>query len=84
MAIGRFRDDPSELSAAEREVVAAQHPEGALVAGMGLGIAVSMVLAPAMIVVAPIVGGIGGYAVGRWYRRRRLAGLESAPGSESE
>jgi len=84
MAIGRFRTDPAELTAAEQEVVAAQHAEGALVVGMGLGMLVSMALAPALIVVAPLVGGVGGYMVGGWYRRRRLRELGEAPGSEPE
>ena len=84
MAIGRFRDDPEEMTPAEREVVAAQYPEGALVAGMGLGIVLPLVLAPALVVVGPIAGGLAGYAVGRWFRRSRIRGLEEAfePGPE--
>ena len=84
MAIGRFRTDPAELTAEERAVVAKQHPEGALVVGMGLGIAVSMAVAPALVVVGPIVGGVGGYALGRWYRARRLRELDGSDGSGLE
>ena len=84
MAIGRFRTDPAELTAAEREVVAEQRPEGALVVGMGLGIAASMAVAPELVVVAPVAGGVGGYALGRWFQRRRLRALEDEPGPEPE
>lgn len=79
MALGRYRDDPEQMTPAEREIVAAQYPEGALVAGMGLGMAVPLAVAPSLVVVGPIVGGIGGYAVGRWFRRRRIRGIREAP-----
>lgn len=79
MALGRYRDDPAEMTAAEREVVAAQYPEGALVAGMGVGMVVPLALAPSLVVVGSIGGGIAGYAVGRWFRRRRIGQLREAP-----
>lgn len=84
MAIGRFRDDPREMTAAERDVVAAQYPEGALVAGMGIGMVVPLAVAPPLAFVGAIVGGIGGFAAGRWFRARRLRAVEEAPDSELE
>ena len=84
MALGRFRDDPEEMTPAERAVVAAQYPEGALVAGMGLGIVLPLALAPSLVVVGPIGGGLAGYAAGRWFRGRRIRQREEAfePGPE--
>lgn len=81
MAIGRYRVDPEDMTPAEREVVAAQYPEGALVAGMGLGIGVTMALAPALVFVGGIIGGLAGYLIGRWFRARRLRRF---PDAESE
>lgn len=83
MTLGRFRDDPAEMSTAEREVVAAQYPEGALVAGMGVGIVTALAVAPALVPVAPIGGGIAGFAAGRWFRRYRIRGLEDGRQEEA-
>lgn len=83
MAIGRYRVDPEDMTAAEREVVAAQYPEGALVAGMGLGMAVTVVLASSLVFAGGIVGGLVGYVVGRWFRARRLGQLPEEPDSVS-
>lgn len=84
MALGRYRDDPAEMTAAEREVVAAQYPEGALVAGMGVGMVVPLALAPSLVVVGAIGGGIAGYVAGRWFRRRRIGQLREGPDQGSE
>ena len=84
MAIGRFRDDPEAMDASEREVAAAQYPEGALVVGMGLGMAVPMALAPSLVVLGPIAGGIAGFGAGRWFRRRRLRQLRADDGTAAE
>jgi hypothetical protein len=65
MALGRFRDDPEAMSEAECEVAAAQYPEGAHVVGMGLGMAVPMALAPSLVVLGQIAGGIAGFGAGR-------------------
>ena len=73
MAIGRYRDVAAEMDDEECHVAAAQYPEGGLVAGMGLGIAVPLALAPALVALGPIVGALVGYAVGRWYMGRRLS-----------
>ena len=83
MAIGRFRTDPAELTPAEREVVAAQYPEGALVLGMGLGMVVAMALASSLVFAGGIGGGLVGYVIGRRFRARRLRRLSEAadPGS---
>lgn len=83
MALGRFRDDPEEMTAAEREVVAAQYPEGALVAGMGVGMVAALAAAPALVPVAPIGGGVAGFAAGRWFRRRRIRQLEASRPEEA-
>lgn len=72
MAIGRYRDDPEEMDAIEQAVAAAQYPEGALVAGAGLGIAVSLLVAPLFSAIGGIVGGVVGYNCGRLYRRQKL------------
>ena len=84
MAIGRFRDRPEEMDETERAVTAAQYPEGGLVAGMGLGICLPLVLAlaPALVALGPIAGGVAGFAVGRWVRRRKLAAFRATQDRE--
>ncbi len=78
--IGRYRSDPRELEGVEREISARQHPEAALLFGMGLGLSVPLVLgeylgAVGMLAVGPvpallsITGGIVGYLVGHRYKR---------------
>ncbi|WP_408959723.1 hypothetical protein [Natrinema sp. 74] len=77
MAIGRYRDEPSEMDDIEREVAAAQYPEGGLVVGLGLGIVLPLLTVPALLVVAPFLGGVLGFTLGRRVRdaavRRRRA-----------
>ncbi|WP_254538186.1 hypothetical protein [Halomarina litorea] len=73
MAIGRYRDVPGEMDDVECRVAAAQYPEGGLVAGMGLGIALPLLVAPAFVALGPLVGALCGFAAGRWYRARLLA-----------
>lgn len=84
MAIGRYRDPPSEMDDVEREVAAAQYPEGGLVIGLGVGIALPLVLLEALLVATPILGGVIGFVLGRRVRdhkiRRRQA--ESTAGDE--
>ncbi len=82
MAIGQYRDEPSEMDDIEREVAAAQYPEGGLVVGLGLGIALPLLTIPALLVVTPILGGVLGFALGRRVRdaavRRRRADRSTA------
>ncbi|MDS0478624.1 hypothetical protein [Natrinema sp. 1APR25-10V2] len=82
MAIGQYRDEPSEMDDIEREVAAAQYPEGGLVVGLGLGIALPLLTVPALLVVTPILGGVLGFALGRRVRdaavRRRRADRSTA------
>lgn len=77
MAIGRYRDIPAEMDEIEREVAAAQYPEGGLVVGLGIGIVLPLALAEIFLLFAPLVGGMLGFALGRRLRdykiRRRLA-----------
>ncbi len=77
MAIGQYRDDPAEMDDLEREVAAAQYPEGGLVVGLGLGIVFPLATVPALLAVAPVLGGVAGFALGRRIRdaaiRRRRA-----------
>ncbi|PCR92164.1 hypothetical protein [Natrinema ejinorense] len=77
MAIGQYRDDPAEMDDIEREVAAAQYPEGGLVVGLGLGIVLPLVTLEALLFVAPVLGGVVGFALGRRVRdaaiRRRRA-----------
>lgn len=68
MAIGQYRDEPSEMDDVEREVAAAQYPEGGLVVGLGLGIVLPVLTIPALLVVAPFLGGVLGFALGRRIR----------------
>ena len=86
MAIGRYRDVPSEMDDPECRVAAAQYPEGGLVVGMGLGIVAGMTLSPVAVAVGPIVGALAGYAAGRevrGYRLRRLR-ASASDGDRSE
>lgn len=72
MAIGPFRDVPAEMDDVEARVAAAQYPEGALVAGVGLGTVVPLVVAPSLVPVGAIVCGLLGFAAGRWYRGAKV------------
>jgi len=84
MPVGRFRTDPAELDDLERRVSARQYPEGALVAGMGAGIAapflaqqlslsVLLLSGPVGMAVGPVAGGVAGYLLGHRYRQWKLA-----------
>ena len=77
MAIGRYRDVPDEMEDLEREVAAAQYPEGGLVVGLGAGILLPLLLAEILLLVVPLLGGMLGFALGRQLRdykiRRRRA-----------
>ncbi|MFC6838498.1 hypothetical protein [Halomarina ordinaria] len=77
MAIGRYRDVPDRMDDAECAVAAAQYPEGGLVVGMGLGIGLALLFAPALVAVGPLVGSVAGFAAGRWVARRRLRQLRA-------
>ncbi|ELY50370.1 hypothetical protein [Natronolimnohabitans innermongolicus] len=72
MAIGKYRDEPTEMDEYEEEIAAAQYPEGGLVVGIGAGIAVAMVTLEALLVLTPFLGGLVGYALGRRLRRQRV------------
>lgn len=72
MAIGRYRDEPAEMDDDEREVAAAQYPEGGLVIGLGVGIVLSLVVADALLVLTPVLGGVIGFVLGRRIRRYKL------------
>ncbi|WP_254527845.1 hypothetical protein [Natrinema gelatinilyticum] len=77
MAIGRYRDVPADMDDVEREVAAAQYPEGGLVLGLGMGIVLPIVTVEALLVLAPILCGVAGFVLGRRIRdyeiRRRRA-----------
>lgn len=77
MAIGEYRDVPAEMDDIEREVAAAQYPEGCLVVGLGVGVVLPLVTVQALLLVAPVLGGVVGFALGRRIRdyeiRRRRA-----------
>ncbi|WP_090618225.1 hypothetical protein [Natrinema salaciae] len=77
MAIGQYRDDPAEMDDIEREVAAAQYPEGGLVVGLGVGIVLPLVTLEALLFLTPLLGGVVGFALGRRVRdyaiRRRRA-----------
>lgn len=72
MAIGPFRDVPAEMDDVEARVAAAQYPEGALVAGVGVGTVVPLLLAPSLAPVGAILCGLLGFAGGRWYQERKV------------
>lgn len=72
MAIGPFRDVPAEMDDVEARVAAAQYPEGALVAGVGVGTVVPLLVAPSLAPLGAILSGLVGFAVGRWYRGRKV------------
>ena len=77
MAIGEYRDTPSEMDEIERKVAAAQYPEGGLVAGLGLGIVFAILVLEVLVLLTPILGAVLGFAAGRRIRdfkvRRRQA-----------
>ena len=77
MAIGQYRDVPAEMDDIEREVAAAQYPEGGLVVGLGVGIVFPLLTLEALLLFAPVIGGVVGFALGRRVRdaaiRRRRA-----------
>jgi hypothetical protein len=79
MAIGRYRDVAAEMDDEECHVAAAQYPEGGLVAGLGVGIVVPLLAAPALVALGPFVGALAGYGLGRLYRGRRLSRRRAAP-----
>lgn len=72
MAIGRYRDTPSEMDEIERRVAAAQYPEGGLVGGLGLGIVFSLLVLEMLVLVTPIVGAVLGYLVGQRVRASKI------------
>lgn len=88
MPVGRYREDPRELGEREREIHARQYPEGLLVVGTMLGIALkfgfqfgllpatSAVVSNAIVVTGVVVGGVGGYLVGIRYRRRKIRAID--------
>lgn len=88
MAIGRYRDAPTDMDEVEREVAAAQYPEGGLVAGMGTGILLAIVTVEALLAVAPIVGALAGYGLGRrvhaYAIRRRTRNQDDGRDGEGE
>lgn len=73
MPIGRFRSDPTEMDADELFVNAAQIPEGSLVAGMGVGILVSLASVPELAAGGAIVGGVLGYLAGHRIKDWKLS-----------
>jgi hypothetical protein len=68
MAIGPYRETPSDMDEVEREVAAAQYPEGGLVGGLGVGIVVPLLTVEALLLVTPVLGGLAGFALGRRIR----------------
>lgn len=90
--IGRYRSDPRDLEGVEREISARQHPEAALLFGMGLGLSVPLLLGEYLgvvdvLAVGPvpallsITGGIVGYLVGHRYKRYLIKQANDAEGS---
>jgi membrane protein YqaA with SNARE-associated domain len=85
MPVGRFRKNPRELDDFEKQVFAAQYPEGSLLLGMGVGLFFAMTakdlsLLPSLVTtvgtgVGPIIGGVFGYLLGHAYKQRRLRNL---------
>ena len=82
MAIGRYRDDPAELDEIEQYVAAAQYPEGGLALGGFAGVMLAIATVDALVAVAPFVGMLIGYSIGRMYRRRKVEQLRSIPSPE--
>lgn len=89
MPVGRFRTDPGDLDDLERRVSARQYPEGALVVGMGAGIAVPflaqqlslslfLLAGPVGMALGPITGGVGGYLLGHRYRQWKVGARRAA------
>ncbi|ELY40446.1 hypothetical protein [Natronorubrum tibetense] len=72
MAIGQYRDVPDEMEEIEREVAAAQYPEGGLVVGLGVGILLPLLLAEILLLVIPLLGGVLGFALGRRLRDYKI------------
>ncbi|WP_254762796.1 hypothetical protein [Natrinema marinum] len=72
MAIGRYRDAPAEMDDIEREVAAAQYPEGGLVLGLGVGIVLPLLTLEALLLAAPVLCGVAGFAAGRRLRDREI------------
>lgn len=72
MAIGKYRDSPADMDELEREIAAAQYPEGGLVVGIGLGIVVGMITLEMLLVLTPFLGGLLGYVLGCRLRRRKI------------
>lgn len=95
MPVGRFRTDPADLDEFERRVSARQYPEGALVVGMGAGIAgpflaqqlsLSLLLlsGPVGMALGPIAGGVGGYLLGHRYKQRKLDAHRAARSGDAD
>lgn len=95
MPVGRFRTDPAELDEVERRVSARQYPEGALVVGMGVGIAtpflvqqlsLSLLLlsGPVGMAMGPVAGGVGGYLLGHRYKQRKLGARRAARSGDAD
>ncbi len=85
MPVGRFRKNPRELDDFEKQVSAAQYPEGSLLLGMSVGLLLPMsviglvdipaVLGTLSTGIGPIVGGVAGYLLGHVYKQIRLERL---------
>lgn len=96
MPVGRFRTDPRDLDGVQRRVFSAQYPEGALVVGMAIGLAVPLVAGdltawsvpvlsnPVLTVLGPIFGGVAAYLVGQGVKRRKIDELQRAEAAESD
>jgi hypothetical protein len=95
MPVGRFRTDPAELDDLERRVSARQYPEGALVVGMGAGIAgpflvqqlsLSLLLlsSPVGMALGPVAGGVGGYLLGHRYKQWKLGARRAARNADAD
>lgn len=90
MPVGRFRADPRELDDDERAVAARQYPEGIHALGSLIGLSVPQVVSlvspsapgilqsPIAAIGGLVVGGVGGYLLGEWYRRRAVRQRKAA------